>query len=46
MPFFFCSAADGTNIVKVFETAIHEAKNYKANGNDMLEEVMDILGGK
>ena len=29
LPFFFVSAADGTNVVKVFETAIEEAVRHK-----------------
>ncbi len=43
LPFFFVSAADGTNIVKVFQTAIMEAKNYKATGGDALSEMLDLL---
>jgi len=44
LPFFFVSAADGTNIVKVFQSAIMEAINYKATGGDMLSDMLDILG--
>jgi Rab-like protein 2 len=44
LPFFFVSAADGTNVVKVFQTAVQEAKAYKASGNDLLAEMLDILG--
>lgn len=40
------SAADGTNIVKVFQTAIMEAKKYKATGGDALSEVLDLLSDK
>jgi Rab-like protein 2 len=29
LPFFFVSAADGTNVVKVFESAILEARRFK-----------------
>lgn len=43
LPFFFVSAADGTNIVKVFQSAILEAKRYKAGGGDALSEMLDIL---
>lgn len=43
LPFFFVSAADGTNIVKVFQTAIQEAKKFKAAGGDTLSEVLDLL---
>ncbi len=40
------SAADGTNIVKVFQTAIMEAKKYKASGGDALSEVLDLLSDR
>ena len=43
LPFFFVSAADGTNVVKVFESAILEAKRYKESGGDMLSDMMDML---
>lgn len=46
LPFFFVSAADGTNIVKVFQTAIAEAKKYKASGADTLSEVLDLLSDR
>ena len=29
MPFFFVSAADGTNVVKVFEQAVEEAVRHR-----------------
>ena len=32
LPFFFVSAADGTNVVKVFQSAILEAKRFKESG--------------
>ena len=44
LPFFFVSAADGTNVVKVFESAILEAKRFKASGGDVLSDMLDILG--
>ncbi len=43
LPFFFVSAADGTNIVKVFQSAILEAKRFKAGGGDALSEMFDLL---
>jgi Rab-like protein 2 len=46
LPFFFVSAADGTNVVKVFESAILEAKRYKASGGDVLSDMMDMLDEK
>lgn len=44
LPFFFVSAADGTNAVKVFEEAIKEAVAYKKSGNDFMTEVLEYLG--
>jgi Rab-like protein 2 len=32
LPFFFVSAADGTNVVKVFQSAVLEAKRFKISG--------------
>eukprot|EP00518_Triparma_eleuthera_P004953 CAMPEP_0182456584 /NCGR_PEP_ID=MMETSP1319-20130603/2381_1 /TAXON_ID=172717 /ORGANISM="Bolidomonas pacifica, Strain RCC208" /LENGTH=196 /DNA_ID=CAMNT_0024654863 /DNA_START=84 /DNA_END=671 /DNA_ORIENTATION=- len=32
LPFFFVSAADGTNVVKVFDEAIREGHAYKTSG--------------
>lgn len=43
LPFFFVSAADGTNVVKVFHQAIKEAINYKNSGNDVLSDVLAML---
>ena len=37
------SAADGTNIVKVFQQAVQEAKRFKASGGDMLSDMLDLL---
>ena len=40
LPFFFVSAADGTNVVKVFDEAIREGVQYKVNGKtDFVTEV-------
>ena len=44
LPFFFVSAADGTNVVKVFESAILEAKRYKESGGDVLSDMLSLLG--
>merc|ERR1711865_741129 len=42
--FFYVSAADGTNVVQVFEEAITAAAKYKENGtDDFMAEVMDLL---
>jgi len=46
LPFFFVSAADGTNVVKVFQSAVQEARRFKASGGDMLADMLDLLGGK
>lgn len=49
LPFYFVSAADGTNIVKVFEAAISAGLHHKeVGGDDFLAEalrVVDSLGG-
>lgn len=36
MPFFFVSAADGTNVVKVFEQAVGEAVRHRDKVKDMM----------
>jgi hypothetical protein len=36
LPFFFVSAADGTNVVKVFEQAVSEAVRHRDKVKDML----------
>ena len=46
LPFFFVSAADGTNVVKVFESAVREAKRFKESGGDLLSDMLDFLGEK
>ena len=46
LPFFFVSAADGTNVVKVFESAIREAKTFKESGGDILSDMLDFLQEK
>jgi hypothetical protein len=43
LPFFFVSAADGTNVVKVFHQAIKEAIAYKKSGNDVLSDILSML---
>jgi hypothetical protein len=39
LPFHFVSAADGTNVVAVFEEAISAALAYKAGAKDFVAEV-------
>ena len=46
LPFFFVSAADGTNVVKVFQNAIAEAKRFKDAGGDTMGEIMKMIGGE
>mmetsp|Transcript_7223 Transcript_7223/g.18430 ORF Transcript_7223/g.18430 Transcript_7223/m.18430 type:complete len:206 (+) Transcript_7223:98-715(+) len=44
LPFQFCSAADGTNVVSVFESIIQMAFDYKTSGEqDFIAEVLDLL---
>ncbi|XP_022102404.1 rab-like protein 2A [Acanthaster planci] len=43
LPFYFVSAADGTNVVKLFREAIKSAAAYKANPTDFMDEVMQEL---
>ena len=45
LPFFFVSAADGTNVVKIFQSAILEAKRFKNSGGDFLSTLLDTLQG-
>ncbi|CEG48288.1 rab-like protein 2a-like [Plasmopara halstedii] len=44
--FSFVSAADGTNVVKVFNEAIEAAWKFKQEGGDFMSDVLDLLGGK
>ena len=45
LPFFFVSAADGTNVVKVFRDAVRAGWQYKNGGEkDFMEECLDLLG--
>jgi len=42
LPFFFCSASDGTNVVKVFNEAIKAAIKCKTNPpDDFLDDLLD-----
>jgi Rab-like protein 2 len=43
LPLFFVSAADGCNVVKIFQSAIIEAKRFKESGGDLLSDVLDFL---
>ncbi|KAM4747660.1 rab-like protein 2A [Rhinophrynus dorsalis] len=43
LPFYFVSAADGTNVVKLFKDAIKLAVSYKQNSQDFMDEVMREL---
>ena len=44
LPFFFVSAADGTNVVKVFQSAVQEARRFKESGGDVMAEMLSLLG--
>ncbi|XP_059842962.1 RAB, member of RAS oncogene family-like 2 isoform X2 [Hypanus sabinus] len=43
LPFYFVSAADGTNVVKLFRDTIKLAVSYKENSSDFMDEVMREL---
>ena len=44
-PVEYVSAADGTNVVHVFQKAIRDGWNYKNGGEkDFMEECLDLLG--
>jgi len=45
LPFYFVSAADGTNIVKVFEEAIKAGLDHKERGpEDFVTECLELFG--
>ncbi|NXR20340.1 RBL2A protein, partial [Cinclus mexicanus] len=43
LPFYFVSAADGTNVVKLFNDAIRLAVTYKQHSGDFMDEVLREL---
>ncbi|ESP03123.1 hypothetical protein LOTGIDRAFT_171726 [Lottia gigantea] len=43
MPFYFVSASEGTNVVKLFKDAIKAAVAYKNNPTDFMDEIMNEL---
>ena len=45
LPFYFVSAADGTNVVQIFDEALQKGYEYKKNPpqDDFMNEVMDLL---
>ena len=43
MPFFFVSAASGTNVVRVFEKAIELGWEHKTKSGDWMSDVMSLL---
>lgn len=46
MPFFFTSAAQGTNVVQIFTEAIKMGKKRKENpppSESFLDDVLDLL---
>ncbi|NXF12404.1 RBL2A protein, partial [Smithornis capensis] len=43
LPFYFVSAADGTNVVKLFNDAIRLAVAYKQHSGDFMDQVLQEL---
>ncbi|XP_023664719.1 RAB, member of RAS oncogene family-like 2 [Paramormyrops kingsleyae] len=43
LPLYYVSAADGTNVVKLFKDAIKLAMSYKQNSSDFMDEVLQEL---
>eukprot|EP00941_MAST-03F_sp_MAST-3F-sp1_P001003 g1003.t1 len=43
MPFYFVSAADGTNVVKLFRHAIDSASDYKKNPEDFFTQAFELM---
>jgi len=43
LPFYFVSASDGTNVVKIFRDAIEKGLHYKENSTDFVDEVLREL---
>ncbi|XP_012928005.1 rab-like protein 2B isoform X2 [Heterocephalus glaber] len=43
LPLYFVSAADGTNVVKLFSDAIRLAVSYKQNSQDFMDELLAEL---
>ncbi|RLN91181.1 hypothetical protein BBJ28_00004758 [Nothophytophthora sp. Chile5] len=44
LEFSFVSAADGTNVVRVFKDAVEAAVKFKREGGDFMSDVLDLLG--
>ncbi|XP_075727641.1 rab-like protein 2A isoform X1 [Rhipicephalus microplus] len=45
MPFYFVSASDGTNVVKMFRDAISAAYRYRKDPTDFIDQVLQELEG-
>lgn len=43
LPFYFVSAADGTNVVKVFTSAIQAALHWKTHTSDFIADALSLL---
>ncbi|KAF6774046.1 hypothetical protein AHF37_06807 [Paragonimus kellicotti] len=43
MAFYFVSASDGTNVVRVFRDAIRAAIAYKETSTDIMDQIMEEL---
>ena len=46
IPFYFVSAADGTNVVPIFKDSLDMALNYKKNPpkDDFMADFVELLG--
>ena len=43
LPFFYVSASNGTNVVKMFREAIASAVRYRKNPTDVGDQILDEL---
>jgi Rab-like protein 2 len=44
LPFYFCSASDGTNVVSLFQDAIRAAWQCKRTpSNDLIDDVLEAV---
>jgi predicted GTPase len=46
LPLYFVSAADGTNVVRIFEDAVRAGLAYKRSSDDFMAEVLELLDDK
>ena len=43
LPFYFVSAANGINVVKLFDDAIRAGMGYKENATDIVDQILEEL---